>query len=119
MPRTAHAQVTDLLVAWSNGDEAALNSLIPLVYDELHRIAGRHMQQEEPGHTLQTTALVNEGYTRLVELKRVRWQSRAHFFALASRHNGRSLTQAPGGSWWCFTKGYAAGYRRTLRCGQP
>ena len=84
-------EVTELLLAWSNGEEEALNRLIPIVYDELHRIARRHMDREDSHHILQTTALVNETYMRLVDLKRMRWESRAHFFALASRLMRRIL----------------------------
>jgi RNA polymerase sigma factor (TIGR02999 family) len=84
-------EVTELLLAWSNGEEEALNRLIPIVYDELRRIASRHMDREDSHHILQTTALVNETYMRLVDLKRMRWESRAHFFALASRLMRRIL----------------------------
>lgn len=77
--------VTELLRAWSSGDSKALDALTPLVYDELHRRAHWHMRRENPGHTLQTTALVNEAYLRLVDMQRVSWRDRAHFFALASR----------------------------------
>ena len=83
--------VTQLLLAWGNGDQEALNQLIPLVQDELHRLAARHMRGEKPGHTLQTTALVNEAYCRLVELKEIRWQNRAQFFAIASQMMRRIL----------------------------
>ena len=79
------ADVTRLLRAWSNGDSEALNTLTPLVYEELHRRAHWHMRRENPGHTLQTTALVNEAYLRLVDMRQVSWRDRAHFFALASR----------------------------------
>lgn len=79
------ADVTRLLRAWSGGDAGALNALTPLVYDELHRRAHVLMRREQPGHTLQTTALVNEAYLRLVDLRQVSWRDRAHFFALASR----------------------------------
>jgi len=79
------ADVTRLLRAWSSGDAEALNALTPLVYEELHRRAHWHMQRENPGHTLQTTALVNEAYLRLVDMRQVSWRDRAHFFALASR----------------------------------
>ncbi len=79
------ADVTRLLRAWSSGDSEALNALTPLVYEELHRRAHWHMRRENPGHTLQTTALVNEAYLRLVDLRQVSWRDRAHFFALASR----------------------------------
>src|SRR6478672_7160817 len=79
------ADVTRLLRAWSSGDSEALNALTPLVYDELHRRAHWHMRRENPGHTLQTTALVNEAYLKLVGMRQVSWRDRAHFFALASR----------------------------------
>ena len=71
--------VTQLLKAWSNGEQSALEQLIPLVYDELHRLAHRYMGRERRGHTLQSTALVHEAYGRLVNLKDVSWQNRAHF----------------------------------------
>jgi RNA polymerase sigma factor (TIGR02999 family) len=77
--------ITQLLVAWSDGDESALEKLTPLVYDELHRLAKRFMGRERPGHLLQTTALVNEAYIRLVNWRNVSWQNRAHFFAMAAR----------------------------------
>jgi RNA polymerase sigma factor (TIGR02999 family) len=79
------ADVTRLLRAWSSGDLEALNALTPLVYEELHRRAHWHMRRENRGHTLQTTALVNETYLRLVDMRQVSWRDRAHFFALASR----------------------------------
>jgi RNA polymerase sigma-70 factor (ECF subfamily) len=79
------ADVTRLLRAWSSGDSEALNALTPLVYEELHRRAHWHMRRENPGHPLQTTALVNEAYLRLVDMRQVSWRDRAHFFALASR----------------------------------
>jgi RNA polymerase sigma factor (TIGR02999 family) len=83
--------VTDLLVAWGHGDAAALAKLMPLVHDELHRLARREMRGERPGHTLQTTALVNEAYMRLIDVRRVEWQDRAHFFALSARIMRRIL----------------------------
>jgi RNA polymerase sigma factor (TIGR02999 family) len=83
--------VTDLLVAWAHGDAAALAQLMPLVHDELHRLARREMRGERPGHTLQTTALVNEAYMRLIDVRRVDWQDRAHFFALSARIMRRIL----------------------------
>ena len=86
--------VTALLIAWSNGDQAALERLIPLVYNELRRIAGRYMKGERQGHTMQATALVNEAYLRLVEIKRVRWQNRTQFFAVAARSMRRILVDA-------------------------
>jgi RNA polymerase sigma factor (TIGR02999 family) len=77
--------VTDLLLSWRNGDESALADLIPIVHDELYRLARNQMRAERDGHTLQTTALVNEAYLRLIDLSRVRWQDRAHFFAMSAR----------------------------------
>jgi RNA polymerase sigma-70 factor, ECF subfamily len=78
-------QVTQLLVAWGGGDRAALEELMPLVYEELRRLAHRCMNRERPGHTLQTSALVDEAYLRLVDQKNVNWQDRAHFFGIAAR----------------------------------
>ena len=83
--------VTRLLHAWAAGDEAALLQLMPLVYDELHRLARRYMAGEQPGQTLQTTALVHEVYLRLVDVKNVNWQDRAHFYALCARLMRRIL----------------------------
>lgn len=80
-----------LLTAWSQGDEAARNQMIPLVYRELCRLTGHYMSLERSGHSLQATALVHEAYLRLVNQRRVRWQDRAHFFALASRMMRRIL----------------------------
>ncbi len=77
-------EVSALLRAWSDGDSKALEYLIPHVYNELHRLARIHMRKERAGHTLQTTALVNEAYIRLVDFRRMRWQDRAHFSAVAS-----------------------------------
>jgi RNA polymerase sigma-70 factor (ECF subfamily) len=84
-------QVTGLLMAWGNGDRAALDALIPLVQGELRRLARHHMAGERPGHSLQPTALVHEAYLRLVDVRQVRWQNRAHFFALAARLMRRIL----------------------------
>ncbi len=78
------ADVTRLLVAWGQGDRSALDVLIPLVHRELRRLAHRYMAGERTGHTLQTTALVNEAYLRLVDCRQVRWQDRAHFFAVSA-----------------------------------
>jgi RNA polymerase sigma factor (TIGR02999 family) len=83
--------VTRLLLAWGEGDEAALEQLMPVVHDELRRLARRHMGHERPGHTLQATALVNEAYLRLIDVKQVQWQNRAHFFAMSSRLMRRIL----------------------------
>lgn len=85
-------QVTQLLKAWGEGDQQALERLTPVVENELHRIAHRCMAREKTGHTLQTTALVNEVYLRLVDIKAVSWQDRAHFFAISARMMRRVLT---------------------------
>jgi RNA polymerase sigma factor (TIGR02999 family) len=77
--------VTELLTRWSNGEDAALEELTPIVYEELRRLAHRQMGAERPDHTLQTTALVNEAYLRLIDQTNPRWQNRAHFFAVAAR----------------------------------
>ena len=84
-------EVTQLLVAWGSGDQAALDQLMPLVYDELKRLARRHLGRERRGHTLQTTALVNEAYLKLVDQRAVHWESRAQFFALAAQAMRRIL----------------------------
>jgi RNA polymerase sigma factor (TIGR02999 family) len=88
---SAPPNVTELLAAWGSGDEAALEALTPLVHRELHRLAARYMAGERPGHILQATALVNEAYLRLVDWKDVRWQNRAHFFAMAAQIMRRVL----------------------------
>ena len=85
-------EITQLLQAWRQGDERALDKLTPQVYRELHRAARRCMSQERDGHTLQTTALINELYLRLSDLKPIDWQNRAHFFALCARQMRRILT---------------------------
>lgn len=85
------SEVRALLADWNNGNEAARDELMPQVYDELRRLAGRYMAFERKGHTLQATALVNEVYLRLVDQRHVRWESRAHFFALASSMMRRIL----------------------------
>jgi len=84
-------EVTQLLLDWSNGNQAALDNLMPLVDRELHRLAHHYMRRENPGHTLQTTALVNEAYLRLIDQKHVHWKNRAHFFALAAQLMRRIL----------------------------
>ena len=81
---TTH-EITELLKAWGKGDKAALDELTPLCYQELRRLARRHMRQERPGQTLQTSALVNEAFLRLTDWENVDWQNRAHFFAMAAR----------------------------------
>ena len=83
--------VTRLLLDWSNGDKSALEKLIPLVYDELRRMARQYMRRERPGHTLESTALVNEAYIKLIDCSRVGWQNRAHFFAVAAQLMRRIL----------------------------
>lgn len=83
--------ITRLLLDWRDGDQAALEQLAPLVYDELRRLAHRRLRHERPGHTLQTTALVNEAYLRLIDQREVSWQNRAHFFAVAARLMRRIL----------------------------
>ena len=84
-------EISGLLRAWSDGDQSALKGLTAIVYEELRRLAHYYMQRERPGHTLQTTALVNEAYTRLVDYKRMQWQDRAHFFAVAAQVMRRIL----------------------------
>lgn len=83
--------MTEFLEAWSDGDQEALEKLVPLVHDELHRLAKRYMAQEGPGHTLQTTALVNEAYLKLVDSTNMNWRNRAHFFAVAAQLMRRIL----------------------------
>ena len=78
-------EVTQLLAAWGDGDREALDKLMPLVYEELHRLAHRYMGGEAPGNTLQTSALVNEAYLRLADQRNARWQNRAHFFAISAQ----------------------------------
>ena len=90
-PSVSQQRVTDLLTRWSDGDDAALAELTPLVYEELQRLAHRHMSGERVNHTLQTTALVNEVYLRLADQTNPRWQNRAHFFAVAARAMRRIL----------------------------
>src|SRR6476646_7745126 len=84
-------EVTQLLVAWSDGNQAALDRLLPLVDRELQRLAHYYLRRENPGHTLQTTALVNEAYLKLIDQKHVHWKNRAHFFALSAQLMRRIL----------------------------
>jgi RNA polymerase sigma factor (TIGR02999 family) len=93
-------EITRLLQAWGGGDEQALEELTPLVYRELHRVAKHYMAREKPGHTLQTTALINEVYVRLVAFQEVSWQDRAHFFAVCAQLMRRILTD------WARRRGY-------------
>lgn len=87
----SHEQISQLLVRWGSGDEAALESLIPLVYQELKRLAGNYLRKERHGHTLQPTALVNEAYLRLADQRNMKWQNRAHFYAIAAQLMRRIL----------------------------
>jgi RNA polymerase sigma factor (TIGR02999 family) len=89
--RSSPQEVTRLLLAWSEGEQEALEKLIPLVHTELQRLAHRYMSRQRPDHTLQTTALVNEAYLRLVDCSRVRWQNRVHFFAISAQLMRRIL----------------------------
>ncbi len=91
MSQPARHEITALLEAWGGGDKSALDRLMPLVYDELRHLAHRYMTHERSGHTLQTTALVNEAYLRLVNWKEVRWENRAHFFAASAQMMRRIL----------------------------
>jgi RNA polymerase sigma factor (TIGR02999 family) len=87
---SAH-QLSELLIAWGNGNQNALEQLVPLVYEELRRLAHRYMRRERPGHSLQTTAVVHEAYLRLIDQKHVEWQNRVHFFAIAAQMMRRIL----------------------------
>ncbi|HKG60423.1 MAG TPA: sigma-70 family RNA polymerase sigma factor [Pyrinomonadaceae bacterium] len=84
-------EITQLLAQWREGNQSALDDLYPLVYDELHRLARRYMSRERKGHTLQTTALINEAYVRLVDQKNVQWANRSHFFAISAQIMRRIL----------------------------
>ena len=90
-PDIDRAEVTGLLLAWSQGDSEALEKLLPVVYEQLRGVAGKMLSQERQGHTLQSTALVHEVYMRLIDLERVRWSDRAHFFAIAAKIMRRVL----------------------------
>lgn len=91
MSAAARSEVTELLRAWSAGEDAALEKLVPLVYAELRRLAHRYMRGEHPGHTLQTSALINEAYIKLIDSGRVKWQDRAHFLAVSAQLMRRVL----------------------------
>ena len=91
--QAAKDQVCELLRAWGDGDTSALERLTPIVYGELHRLARRYMRGERPGHSLQTTALVNEAYMRLVGYERMEWQNRGHFFAVSAQVMRRILVE--------------------------
>ena len=88
---TSQNEVTQLLVAWSNGDQVARDELMSVVYQELHRLAHKYMRRESPDHTLQTSALVNEAFLRLVDQRNVQWQNRSHFYAIAAQMMRRIL----------------------------
>jgi RNA polymerase sigma factor (TIGR02999 family) len=88
--RSPH-EITQLLAEWSNGNQTALDKLYPLVYGELHKMANRYMKRERKDHTLQTTALINEAYVRMVDQKNVHWENRAHFFAISAQIMRRIL----------------------------
>jgi RNA polymerase sigma factor (TIGR02999 family) len=94
MSPNSDSEPTELLRAWSQGDGSALDRLMPLVYEELHRLARRYMRQERPDHTLQATSLVNEAYLRLIDVNRVEWQDRAHFLAVAAQMMRRILVES-------------------------
>ncbi len=91
MTRPPQHNITQLLAEWRDGNQSALDELYPLVYDELHRLARRYMSRERKGHTLQTTALINEAYVRLVDQKNVHWANRSHFFAISAQIMRRIL----------------------------
>ncbi len=91
MPSSSTQGVTQLLAAWADGDRSSLEKLLPLVADELHQLAHRYMSHEREGHTLQTTALVNEAYLKLIDQKQVHWRNRAHFFGIAAQIMRRIL----------------------------
>ena len=91
MDSSTPADVTQLLIAWSDGDQAARERLMSVVYEELHRLARRYMRRESPGHTLQTSALVHEAFIRLVDQRNVQWQNRSHFFGIAAQMMRRIL----------------------------
>ena len=91
MTAASPQEVTQLLAAWSDGDEAALEQLVPIIHAELHRLAKHYLKRERPGHTLQTSALVNEAYVRLINWKTARFESRAHFFGVSAQLMRRIL----------------------------
>lgn len=90
-PPLKQHEITELLAQWSGGNQTALDKLYPLVYDELRRLARSYMKREPKGHTLQTTALINEAYVRMVDQKNVHWQNRSHFFAISAQIMRRIL----------------------------
>ena len=90
-PKSDEPKITEMLREWSDGKQEALDNLLPLVYDELHRQASRYLRRERQGHTLQTTALINEAYLKLIDQRNVNWESRTHFFAIAAQAMRRIL----------------------------
>jgi RNA polymerase sigma factor (TIGR02999 family) len=90
---SSRSDATELLMAWSNGDESAFDKLVPLVHQELRTLARRYMRQERSDHTLQATALVNEAYVRLIDVNRIQWQNRTHFLAVAAQTMRRILVE--------------------------
>src|SRR5262245_1855094 len=94
MSPNSGSEPTELLRAWSQGDGSAFERLVPLIYEELHRLARRYMRQERPDHTLQATSLVNEAYLRLIDVNRVEWRDRAHFLAVAAQTMRRILVES-------------------------
>ena len=95
MAANPQADFTTILLAWRAGDDTALPRIAAIVYDELHRLARYYMAREQPDHTLQATALVNEAYLKLVDSSRVRWQNRAHFMAVAARRSHAAPPDSP------------------------
>src|SRR5262245_45129480 len=94
MTASSSLAVTQLLLTWRQGDQTALERLVPLVYQELRRLARRYMAGQRPGHTLQASALVNEAYMRLIDCQLVNWKDRAHFFAVAAQMMRRVLVES-------------------------
>ena len=90
-PESKTSEITQMLREWSDGKQEALDKLMPLVYDELHRQAARYLRKERQGHTLQTTALIHEAYLKLIDQRNVNWESRTHFFAIAAQAMRRIL----------------------------
>jgi RNA polymerase sigma factor (TIGR02999 family) len=111
MPGRSAAEITQLLQAWGDGDEGALDQLMPLVYEELRRAARRYMVHQPPDHTLQTTALVNEVCLRLVNFREASWQDRAHFFAVCAKLMRRILIDFARSRQYQSEEGAHAGQR--------
>jgi RNA polymerase sigma factor (TIGR02999 family) len=116
--------VTELLLQWSNGDNAALEKLTPLVYDDLRKLARNHLRSERSGHTLQSTALVHEAYMRLIDQRHVRWQNRAHFFGISAQlirrilvdhaRAGKAGKRGGGAPKLAIEEGFASAEKREL-----